>query len=149
MADILQVASKLARTNVTKTLVKILNKKSVQKFITDLNTKVQLFDMGEDSRGVQLASIGGSYAPSTIRIKARKNQPSNRVTLKDTGEFHKSFDVQVKPNANFTITADTNKGDQDLEDRWGDDIIGLQKENVVLVMEMLEREFYKVVFRGL
>ena len=149
MVDILQVAAKLARTNVTQTLVKILKKKSTVKFITGLNTKVQLFDQGEDSRGIELAAVGGSYALSTIRIKKKKRQPSNRITLKDTGKFHKSFDIQVKPNANFTITADTMKEGQDLTDRWGKDIIGLQDENVVLVMEFLEREFWKVVFRGL
>ena len=149
MADILQVAEKLARTNVTQTLVKILNKPKTKKFITDLNTKVQLFDYGENNEGVQLSAIGGTYAPSTIRIKARKGQPSNRVTLKDTGDFYKTFDVQVKNNANFTITANTMKSGQDLEDRWGDDIVGLQDENVIKVMQYLETEFYKEVFRGL
>lgn len=149
MADILQVAVRLARTNVTQTLVKILKKKSTVKFITGLNTKVQLFDQGEDSRGVQLAAIGGSYALSTIRIKKAKRQPSNRVTLKDKGDLYDSFDITVKPNANFTITADTIKSGTDLQKRWGDDIIGLQKENVILVMEFLEREYYKIIFRGL
>lgn len=149
MADILQVAEKLARTNVTQTLVKILNKPKTKKFITDLNTKVQLFDYGENNEGVQLSAIGRPYAPSTIRIKARKGQPSNRVTLKDTGDFYKTFDVQVKNNANFTITANTMKSGQDLEDRWGDDIVGLQDENVIKVMQYLETEFYKEVFRGL
>ena len=149
MADILQVATKLARTNVTKTLVKILNKKSVQKFITDLNTKVQLVDYGEDSRGVQLSSIGGIYATSTIRLSKTKKKNRSHINLKDTGAFHKSFDVQVKSNANFSITANTVKNGVDLQDRWGEDIVGLQDENVILVMEMLEREFYKAVFRGL
>ena len=49
MADILTLAYRLANTDVVKTLVRILNKKTTQKFITDLNTKVQLFDYGEDS----------------------------------------------------------------------------------------------------
>jgi len=145
--DVLDVAYKLAKVNVTAVLVKILKKPKTQKFITDLNTKVQLFDYGEDSRGIQLAAVGGTYAPSTIKIKARKGQPTNRVTLKDTGDFYKTFDVQVKPNANFSITANTMKSGQDLEDRWGDNILGLQDENVIKVMEYLETEFYKVVLR--
>ena len=57
--------------------------------------------------------------------------------------------MTVRANANFTITADTIKNEKDLEDRWGEDIVGLQKESVVLVMEFLENEFYKVIFRGL
>ena len=72
MADILEIAERLANTNVTQVLVKILNKKSVQKFIIDLNTQVQLFNQGEDSRGVELMAIGGAYAPSTIRIKKKE-----------------------------------------------------------------------------
>ena len=149
MADILQVATKLARTNVTKTLVKILNKKSVQKFITDLNTKVQLVDYGEDSRGVQLSAIGGIYATSTIRLSKTKKKNRSHINLKDTGAFHKSFDVQVKSNANFSITANTVKNGVDLEDRWGEDIVGLKDENVELVIDRLRDEFYKAVFRGL
>ena len=150
MADVLEIAVRLAKTDVTKTLVKILNKPSTKKFVTDLKTKVQLGDFGEDSRGVQLSAIGGLYAESTIRLSRPKKKNRSHINLKDTGAFHKSFDVRVKANANFSITADTMKGDQDLtEDRWGDNIVGLQDENVVLVMEMLEREFYKVVFRGL
>ena len=149
MADILQVATKLARTNVTKTLVKILNKKSVQKFITDLNTKVQLVDYGEDSRGVQLSAIGGIYATSTIRLSKTKKKNRSHINLKDTGAFHKSFDVQVKSNANFSITANTVKNGVDLQDRWGEDIVGLQDENVELVIDRLRDEFYKAVFRGL
>ena len=151
MTDILQVATRLARIDVTKTLVKILNRKSIQKFITDLNTKVQLFDMGEDGEGRELATVSpiGGYAPTTIRIKARKGQPSNRVTLKDTGAFHKTFEVLVKPNASFSIDADTIKDGTDLQDRWGSEIVGLQDENVVLVMNRLRDEYYKIIFRGL
>jgi|TARA_R110002049_G_C9016969_1_gene551052 hypothetical protein len=145
--DILLVAERLAKTDVTKTLVKILNKKTVQKFITDLNTKVQLFDYGEDSRGVELMGVGGGYAPSTISIKAKKGQPTNRVTLKDTGEFYKTFDVVVNKDASFRIEADTTKGGQNLEDRWGEDIVGLQQENVVLVLDRLRDEFYKAIYR--
>lgn len=136
---------KLANTDVTKTLVKILNDKGIQKLITDLNTKVQLFNQGEDSEGKKLASIGGGYAPSTIKIKKIKRQPTNRVTLKDTGDFYGTFDVKVESNADFTINADTTKGSHDLTERYGDDLVGLQEENVKKVMELLEQEFYKVI----
>jgi hypothetical protein len=138
---------KLSKTNVTATLVRILNKPSIQKFITNLNTKVQLFDKGEDSEGKKLASIGGSYAPSTIKIKRIKRQPTNRVTLKDTGDFYKTFDVDVDSNANFSITSDTIKNTEDLRERYGNNITGLQDKNVAIVMERLEQEFYKELLR--
>ena len=149
MADILQVAEKLARTDVTKTLVKILNKKATQKFITNLNTQVQLFDYGEDSEGIQLSVHGGLYAESTIRLSRPKKKNRSHINLKDTGDFYKTFDVTVKANANFTITANTMKEGQNLEDRWGDNIVGLQDENVIKVMDFLRTEFYNETFRGL
>ncbi len=151
MPDILEAAVRLTKNDPTKTLVKILNKPAIQKFITDLNTEVQLYDQGEDSEGQQLANVSpiGGYAPSTIRIKSRKGQPSNRVTLKDTGDFYKTFDVTVKPNANFIINANTIKEGQDLQDRWGENIVGLRKDNVELVMNRLSEEYFKIIFRGL
>ena len=138
---------KLANTDVTKVLVKILNNKNIQKLITDLNTKVQLFDQGEDADGKKLASIGGGYAPSTVRIKKIKRQPTNRVTLKDTGDFYNTFDVKVESIADFTINADTDKSGYDLTKRYGDRLVGLQEENVKKVMELLEEEFYKELLR--
>ena len=147
--DVLTAAIRLSKVKVLPTMVKILNNPKTQKYITDLNTEVQLYDYGEDSKGVQLAAIGGGYAPSTIRIKSRKGQPTNRVTLEDTGKFYDSFDVQVKANASFTITANTIKSGVDLQKRWGDNIVGLQNENVELVMIYLENQFYNIVFKGL
>ena len=149
MPDILEVAVRLTKTDPTKTLVKILNREGIQKFITDLNTKVQLFDQGEDSNEIQLSAIGGIYTESTIRLSRTPKQNRSHINLKDTGDFYKTFEVTVKPNANFTITADTIKSGQDLEDRWGDNIVGLQKENVDLVMERLLQEYFKIIFRGL
>lgn len=138
---------KLAEVDVTKVLVKILNDNKIKKKITDLNTNVQLLKGGEDSDGKKLASIGGGYAPSTIKIKKIKRQPTKRVTLKDTGDFYGSFDIKVEGNANFSITADTTKGSYDLTERWGDQILGLNENNVKLVLEILEQEFYKQVLR--
>ena len=143
MADILQIAYKLSTTNVKQTLVKILKEPKTQKFITDLNTKVQLFEDGETSLGVKLSSIGGGYAPSTIRKKSRKGQPTNRVTLKDTGDYHRTFRVIVKGNANFIIDSDPIKNGYNLFDRWSEDVEGLTGDNFELVIQYLEKEFYK------
>lgn len=60
---------------------------------------------GKDSSGQSLrtdfgkASGGtGFYARKTVSIKRIKGQPSDRVTLKDTGEFYNSFRSQIKAN---------------------------------------------------
>ena len=147
--DVLQAANRLSKVSVTQVLISILNQQKTKNYITGLNTNVQLVDYGEDSNGTQLSAIGGIYAASTIRLSKTRKKNRSHINLKDTGAFHKTFDVQVKANANFAITANTMKGGQDLQDRWGDDIVGLQDENIVLVMEYLEAEFYKKVFKGL
>ena len=133
------VYDKLANINVKKTLVKILKDKRIQKQITDLNTEVQLFQRGEDSEGKKLEK----YAPSTIRIKKIKRQPTNRTTLKDTGDMYETWYVNVGNDASFTIEANTVKNGYDLTERYGDDIVGLTDENVKIVIELLEQEFYR------
>jgi hypothetical protein len=52
------------------------------------------FDKGQDSNGMQFVP---SYAMSTKVIKKSKGQPTDRVTLKDTGDLY----------SNITITANT------------------------------------------
>jgi len=133
------VYDKLANINVKKTLVKILKDKRIQKQITDLNTEVQLFQRGEDSEGKKLEK----YAPSTIRIKKIRRQPTNRTTLKDTGDMYETWYVNVGNDASFTIEANTVKDGYDLREKYGDDIVGLTDENVKIVIELLEQEFYK------
>ena len=111
----------------------IAQQDSFQDLVIELNTKDQLFDKGENSEGKTLESIGGAYSPFTVSIKQAKGQPTNRVTLFDTGEFYASF--VVKPfRGGFTIDADPNKDDTDLFDEWGDEIVGLNDENLQTII---------------
>jgi hypothetical protein len=50
------------------------------------NTVAQLYNQGVDVFGKKFAG----YSRYTIAIKKAKGQPYNRVTLKDTGELHRS-----------------------------------------------------------
>lgn len=54
----------------------------------------QMYSRGEDADS---AKITPAYAPSTIRYKKRKGQPTDRVTLRDTGRFHKTLKLKAKP----------------------------------------------------
>lgn len=96
--------------------------------VIDLNTKHQLFE-GVDSKNVTLSSIGGGYAPVTISFKRTNNQPFDRVTLKDTGAFYRSFNVRYEMGG-IVIDADTVKDGEDLRERWGNDILGLNNESI-------------------
>ena len=58
--------------------------------ILDMNAEDQLFQKGITRKGVEIASFA-PYAPLTIEIKKLKGQPTSRVTLRDEGDFHRSF----------------------------------------------------------
>lgn len=135
----------IAAMNVTQLLKKVLTMPDIQKFITDLNTEVQLFDLGIDATGVTLSSIGGGYSQFTIASKSRKGQPTNRVTLKDTGDYHDSFKVKPLSNGDFEITSNDTIHGESLFDRWGDDIEGLTPNNHEKVIELLEEKILEIL----
>jgi len=68
--------------------------------IIDEQTNGQMFK-GEDSNGKQFVP---SYALSTKVVKKKKGQPTNRVTLKDTGDLYDSIKVEAK-TTEFVISA--------------------------------------------
>lgn len=101
---------------------------NVKQMIIEMNTHEQLFQKGVDSKGVPLMDIGGDYAFVTKDIKDYLGQPIDRITLKDTGDFYKSWRVRVLGDVIF-IEADTIKDGDDLRQRWGNDILGLTEES--------------------
>lgn len=109
-----------------------------KQLIINLNRKNQLFEKGIDSSGrvlrSEFARFGNVYATSTIIIKEQKNQPTDRVTLKDSGDFYSSFKVELTNNSDLLITANTLKTDNDLLKVWGDDILGLTDESLQIVI---------------
>ena len=119
----------------------------VKQYIILQNTRGQLFK-GVDAEDVLLESIGGDYTAYTIDLKDRKNQPTDRVTLKDTGDFYKSFSVDVDASS-FTIEANYIKGGQDLRDRWGDSLAGLTDDSKTLLAKFVLPEIRKFVLNWL
>ena len=67
------------------------------------------------------------YTPKTIELKEIKGQPTNRVTLRDTGDFYASFKIITEPDK-FTIIATDYKTDG-LIRKYGRQILGLTDEN--------------------
>ncbi len=96
----------------------------MQNNIIKLNTIDQLFNDGIDSLGDSL----GEYSPFTVELKKAKGQPTNRITLKDTGDFYKTFKVEVKDDS-FFINANPIKDDSNLFDDFGSEIVGLTEDN--------------------
>jgi hypothetical protein len=104
-----------------------LKSPNLKKLILDLNRIDQLFEQGINAKGVSL----GEYAITTIlgtakfKGKIEKGQPTDRVTLKDTGEFYESFDIDFN-NDGFEIIA-TDK--EFLLDKYKG-ILGLTTDNL-------------------
>ena len=65
-----------------------------KQIIKELQTQEQLYQ-GKDSKGID---IKPAYASSTKRIKIKKLQPIDRVTLFDTGAFYNSLEVIAGKN---------------------------------------------------
>ena len=118
-----------------------------QQKIVEANAE-QLYEHGINSLGIRIDTYQ-PYTPYTVRIKQEKGQPYDRVTLRDTGDFQKSFEVVFEP-VGFYITA-TDYKTQDLIDKYGAKIFGLTKENMQeiavkyvlpVVTEEIKREMF-------
>lgn len=94
--------------------------------ITYLNSEDQLNKRGVDRNGVSIAAYE-PYRPLTLKIKRAKRQPIDRVTLRDTGAFHRSFKLNIGPTA-FEITPTDLKTEMLIE-KYGEEILGLTDEN--------------------
>lgn len=93
--------------------------------IISMNADMQLYEEGKNALGISIASYR-PYSPKTIAIKKSKGQPYNRVTLRDTGDFERSFFL-VADDEGFVIKASDWKAEE-LELKYGE-IFGLTPEN--------------------
>lgn len=142
--DIDSIAYEIANTNTFQTLVISLN--------TEGTPTSQLYEKGEDSRGRSLKEIAGNpntdsgYSPFTIREKQSKGQRTDHITLKDTGDFYLSFTVRPFKGG-FSIDADPIKDEDDLFKVWGEDVVGLNVENLGIITEYYRNAILQEVNR--
>lgn len=107
----------------------LFSQASFRKLIIDLNTQEQLFEQGIDSKGRSL----GEYSTYTRGLKQNKGQIFDHITLKDTGEFYRSFSLKLE-GASFRIVADGQKEDTNLFKEYGIDILGLTEDSMSVVI---------------
>lgn len=111
------------------------------------NADDQLYDKGITATGVSIWDYA-PYSPVTIQYKQEEGQPYDRVTLRDTGEFHQSFYLQID-NEKFTFDAEDWKT-RDLLRLYGDEIMGLTDYNIQrLEDEILLPELMKTAVKTL
>lgn len=123
------------------------NNRLMKDLIIKLNTDEQLYKENVNSKGVKLNTIGGNYSPVTLLISKQKGRPKKNlqsINLFDTGEFYDSFKVTVNAQG-ILIEADTDKGDNDLKDRWGEDIIGLTDENMGVIIGQIKETYIRIL----
>lgn len=104
-----------------------------KELILKLQTEKQLYQ-GVDAKGNDLEP---PYAESTKAIKRRKGQPTNRVTLKDTGDFYDAMDVSYSPE-DFQIINYDEKFEK-LSNKYGADLLGLNEKSRELLKERLRK----------
>ena len=138
MQDLIDLCQQVKSLNVNSLLIDLYQNKGFRNFIIQANRK-QLYDFGIDSNEKKLRSkfarAGEVYAPQTILYKQALGVPTDRITLKDTGEFHESMNLQLTNNT-FVVDADTDKETNDLAKTWGINILGLTAENSTKTIEL-------------
>ena len=107
--------------------------------ILRLNTEVQLFKQGIGCDNVKLRP---EYAALTKRLKKKSGQPINRVTLRDTGEFHENFIIEYSQDS-ITIKAEPTIREgvdlsQHLAERYGENIYGLTEKHIERTQKIIK-----------
>lgn len=76
------------------------------------------------------------YKPSTVSRKKKMGQPTDRVTLKDTGDFHNSVRVKRFPKM-YELVAQDWKSEQ-LQEKYTHSILGLTDFSLQQVREAMK-----------
>lgn len=113
-----------------KELINILA--SLSKDIAETNADQLFAGLRADDTEIEPA-----YKPFTIAIKKEKGQPTDRVTLKDTGEFHRSIFVRFEGDK-VIIDSDNDLRDK-LVEKYGATIFGLTKQNKDALVRILQK----------
>lgn len=92
----------------------------------------QLYRRGINGDGQKIMDYA-PYAPRTIRAKKKKGQPTTRVTLRDTGEFHRSMFL-VFDHEGFYVTSNDDKTPY-LVKKYGDKIFKLTDKNLTRILQ--------------
>ena len=107
----------------------------------------QLYRRGINGRGEKIMSYM-PYTAKTIQNKKRKGQPTTRVTLRDTGAFHKSMFV-VFDSEGFYVTASDEKT-KELVKKYGEEIFRLTDKNFTrIVRSHIRKELVKRLKRAI
>jgi hypothetical protein len=129
---------KILANNLKKINTDILVKQVVEQIdeeIILLNAENQLDERGVDNEGSSL----GQYSESYKKIKRKKGQRTDHVTLRDTGKFKNLFKVKAKKEEAEIYSTD--KKTLWLMKRYGRDIFGLTDDNLQMLIDLRFKPF--------
>lgn len=135
------VAKNIKEFNFIKETTLILNQSEIQDAIIDF-IQDRLFNKGETSDGTILKTdnaFGSAvYGSFTLKSKQSKGQKTNNVTLKDTGDFYRSFKVEAQ-KAFIAITADFEKEDGNIQENFTSQY-GSEKSFEEAILDLNDKE---------
>lgn len=99
-------------------------------FVIDQNRK-QLF-AGIDGKGNEIVP---EYSDFTYDVKIKVGQPTDRVTLKDTGAFYASIFIDYGTKYIYFDANDSKTND--LIDKYGGDILGLTESSIEILKKKI------------
>lgn len=118
----------------------VFTQSNIQKWIIETIQK-RLYNLGESGDGTSLKTdMGNPYAFTTTEIKKKDGQPTDRVTLKDSGEFYKSFKI-ILHQSSVNIEADFWKDRDHIGDNFEYQFSNLREfENAITSLSDIEIE---------
>lgn len=132
LEDVREILEFYANLDINKVLFVVYKDKLVQLEILDLNRKDQLFDQGINADN----QVIGLYTPGTELLSGGKKKAGTHFTFFDTGVFFNTFKL-IPLKTGFRIEADGQKDDDNLFDKYGENIVGLTQENIDFLPEIL------------
>jgi hypothetical protein len=132
--DLIESFQKFAKQRkINDSIIKAIQKRLFNKGITGDNIKLI----------TDKSSPGNVYADLTIDIKDLHNDPFNRVTLKDTGEFYDKM-VTVSGKGEIIIDSDFEKDEGHMQENFKA-LYGSTKEFEESVLSLTDEELLKFV----
>jgi hypothetical protein len=115
------------------------NSMQIQNEILDWIREDQLMDKGVNASN----EVIGLYSAFTESLDSSK-VAGTPYTLNDTGEFYRSMFIMILPNA-IEIDADPIKVNDNLFDKYGNNIIGLTPESLMKLRLLTKKRYIEYI----
>ncbi len=155
------LAKKISKLDQGEIFVEVFKKQDAQEFIIKLNTFDQIYEQSIQADGAAVVSTNstpGFYSKTTEELNkgvtftylglGHQKVFGDTYTLFESGEWFRSFHVVLKDGF-FEITADPQKEDGNLFEKYGQDIYGLTDESIGKLAEFILPEVIKEIRKGI